>query len=90
MKKIIALMMAATMTLGLTACGGSGADSAASTEASSTASAETGSSTSSGEYPVVKMAYSRMFGTDSEPQVEAAMNEILRRRLIWFPSTFPA
>lgn len=78
MKKIIALMMAATMTLGLTACGGSGADSAASTEASSTASAETGSSTSSGEYPVVKMAYSRMFGTDSEPQVEAAMNEILR------------
>ena len=30
------------------------------------------------EYPVIRMAYNRMFSTESEPQVEAAMNEILR------------
>lgn len=78
MKKIIALMMAATMTLGLTACGGGGAASSASTDASSTASAETSSSASSGEYPVIKMAYSRMFNTDSEAKVEEEMNKILR------------
>lgn len=78
MKKIIALMMAATMTLGLTACGGGDAASSASTDASSTASAETSSSASSGEYPVIKMAYSRMFNTDSEAKVEEEMNKILR------------
>lgn len=76
MKKIIALLMAGAMTVGLTvgltACGGSGASSSAAS--GSTASAET----STGEYPVVKMAYSRMFSTDSEAKVEEAMNEILR------------
>lgn len=78
MKKTIALMMAAAMTLGLTACGGGDTASSASTDASSTASAETSSSTSDGEYPVIKMAYSRMFNTDSEAKVEEEMNEILR------------
>lgn len=78
MKKTIALMMAAAMTLGLTACGGGDTASSASTDASSTASAETSSSTSDGEYPVIKMAYSRMFNTDSEAKVEEEMNKILR------------
>ena len=30
------------------------------------------------EYPVIKMAYNRMFATDSEAAIETAMNEILR------------
>ena len=33
---------------------------------------------SSEEYPVIRMAYNRMFSTESEPEVEAAMNEILK------------
>ena len=68
MKKIIALLMAASMTLGLTACGG-GSES---TNAGTTKSANTG------EYPVVRMAYTKMFAITSEEKIEAAMNEILR------------
>ena len=77
MKKILALMMAATMGLSLVACGGSGNSESAAASASGSTTG-TDSSSGSGEYPVIKMAYSRMFNTDSEAAVEEAMNEILR------------
>lgn len=77
MKKILALMMAATMGLSLVACGGSGNSESTAASASGSTTG-TDSSSGSGEYPVIKMAYSRMFNTDSEAAVEEAMNEILR------------
>lgn len=76
MKKIIALLLAASMLLSLAACGGGTSSTAGSTAtAGSTGST---ASTETGDYPVVRMAYSRMFSTESEPLVEEAMNEILR------------
>lgn len=78
MKKILALMMAVILVLSLAACGGSGSSTPAA-DGNSTAGAGTPAEpASTGEYPVVRWAYSRMFSTESEPQVEAAMNEILR------------
>lgn len=71
MKKTIALLLAASTLASLTACGGAGSSSG-------TSSGTNSGSTSSGEYPVVRWAYSRMFSTDSEAKVEEAMNEILR------------
>ena len=75
MKKIIALLLAASMLLSLAACGS--ASSAAGSTAS-TGSTSTGSSSNSGDYPVIRWAYTRMFGSESEAAVEEAMNEILR------------
>lgn len=79
MKKMIALLLAAVLSLGLAACGGSPASSSAPASApaagASTAAQPAGGS---GEYPVIRWAYTRMFSTESEPKVEEALNEILR------------
>ena len=78
MKKIIALMLVAVLAVSMVACGSSASSSAASTASASTASAVSASGGDSGDYPVIRFAYTKMFDTSSEPKVEAAMNEILR------------
>lgn len=80
LKQVLCLLLALTMTFALAACGGGGeaSDSGDSGESGSSGSTSSGEQTSDGEYPVVRMAYTRMFSTESEPQVEEAMNEILR------------
>ena len=79
MKKIIALLLVAVMMLSLVACGGSKAPAetkapAADAPAADAPAADAGTT----EYPVIRMAYTRLFSTEDEPLVEAAMNEILR------------
>lgn len=76
MKKIIALILIAVMTLGMAACGNS--NSSVPSGSGASAGASSVSASSSGEYPVIRWAYTRMFSTESEPLIEEAMNEILR------------
>ncbi len=80
LKQVLCLLLALTMTFALAACGGGGeaSDSGDSGESGSSGSTSSGEQTSDGEYPVVRWAYTHMFGTESEPKIEAAMNEILR------------
>ena len=88
MKKIVAMLLALTMLFALAACGGSGSgqsgqagssDSSQSGQADNSGSAGSdSSSTSDGSYPVIRVAYSRMFSTDSEGAIEDALNEIMR------------
>ena len=80
MKKIIALLLVAVMVLGMAACG---TKAPAETTAASGNNPPAETTSSSGEttattYPVIRFAYTKMFATPSEPQVEEAMNEILR------------
>ena len=80
MKKIIALLLVAVMVLGRAACG---TKAPAETTAASGNNPPAETTSSSGEttattYPVIRFAYTKMFATPSEPQVEEAMNEILR------------
>ena len=80
MKKIIALLLVAVMVLGMAACG---TKAPAETTAASGSNPPAETTSSSGEttattYPVIRFAYTKMFATPSEPQVEEAMNEILR------------
>lgn len=80
MKKGIALLLAAVIALGLAACGSSPAPTSAGTDApASTSTGDPSNSVNeSGDYPVIRWAYTRMFSTESEESIEAAMNEILR------------
>lgn len=84
MKRILALTLALCMVFALAACGSSGSSTsqpAANTDTGSNTAAAPAANTASGEtYPVVKFAYSKMFATPSEPQVEEAMNKILREK----------
>ena len=77
MKKLLALMMAVVLVLSLTACGGSGSSTPVSGGGSVSGGNDT-SSASSGDYPVIRWAYSTMWNNDSESAVEEAINEILR------------
>lgn len=79
MKKILALMMAVILVLSLAACGSSGSSAPAANGSSAAGgSGAPAAPSGSGEYPVIRWAYSTMWNNDSEPAVEAAMNEILR------------
>lgn len=83
-KRILALIaVIALASATLCSCKQSSKDTSTPTVAPST-SADTkttdtkAASGDSEDYPVIRLAYTRMFSTDSEPKVEAAMNEILR------------
>lgn len=78
MKKILALMMAVILVLSLAACGGSGSSTPAADGNPSAAGDTPATPAGSGDYPVIRWAYSTMWNNDSEPEVEAAINEILR------------
>ncbi len=78
MKKLIALLLCAVMVLGLAACGNSGSGTQTTTAASGSDAAKTETPSGSGEYPVIRWAYTAIFPTPDEEKVEAAMNEILR------------
>jgi ABC-type glycerol-3-phosphate transport system substrate-binding protein len=71
--KIILMLMIVSM---LSAC----APTVAKTETPATAPAETTAPASSTEdYPVIRMAYTRMFATGSEAKIEDALNVIMRK-----------
>jgi ABC-type glycerol-3-phosphate transport system substrate-binding protein len=40
----------------------------------------TGAASGNGDYPVIRMAYTRLFSTDSEPKIEKALNVIMREK----------
>ena len=75
-QKILCLLLAVVMVGSLAACGSKPADSNA-TVSSDAAQNKPAESTS---YPVIRMAYSRMFGTPDESLVEEEMNKILREK----------
>ena len=81
-QKILSLLLVLVMALSLAACGGSGNSGSnggnGGGSSSSGNSGDSGSQPSDGSYPVVRMAYTHMFGTPSEAKIEEAMNEILR------------
>jgi ABC-type glycerol-3-phosphate transport system substrate-binding protein len=71
--KVLLMLLITTM---LSACGAN----AGNTNAIGTASENTTEAASGEEnYPVVRMAYTRMFSTDSESKIEDALNEIMRK-----------
>jgi ABC-type glycerol-3-phosphate transport system substrate-binding protein len=80
--KVFAILTIVAM---LSACSSTG-DNTDSTTAGSTETVSTAESASTsdvassdGEYPVIRMAYTRMFGTDSEAKIEEALNVIMRK-----------
>lgn len=74
-KRLLALLLAASMTAGLLAgCGGGGQ------EAQNTDATESEETADDGDYPVIKMAYTVMFPATSEESIEDALNEILREK----------
>lgn len=74
-QKILCLLLVAVMAISLVACGsGSG-----NTEAPKDNTAQDKPADSTG-YPVIRMTYSRMFGTPDEALVEEEMNKILREK----------
>ena len=80
MKKLIALLLVAAMMLALVACGGSKAPAETKAPQANAPAADSNKeeAPASTDYPVIRMAYTRMFATDDEPYVEEAMNVILR------------
>lgn len=81
MKKIIALLLVIVMMLSLVACGAApaGSDETKVPAANDPAAENKGADDSAAtEYPVIRMAYTRMFSTEDEPLVEEEMNKILR------------
>ena len=81
-KRILALVLAAIMVLGMTACSGSGnADNAGSNAPAATESAATESAaTQTGEKPVIKISYPVLVAVPTEEgtvNVEKAMNAYL-------------
>jgi maltose-binding protein MalE len=79
LQKILLILLIVTM---LTACGPTaGKTNTNETEpATTTESAATTEVASTDEtYPVIRMAYTRMFATDSEAKVEEALNVIMRK-----------
>lgn len=81
--KVLALLLALVMVGSLVACGGSSApaSNSGSSSSGSAAPAENAAPAASGDFPVVRMAYTRMFGTPDEELVEAGMNAILEEKL---------
>lgn len=72
-KRLVALLLAATMTAGLLAgCGSGGGDAKTETDTQETAE--------DGDYPVIKVAYTVMFPATSEESIENALNEIMREK----------
>lgn len=78
MKKIIALLLVLVMMLSIVACAGKPADDAGTKPTSGNQPQNDDKNNEETNYPVIRMAYTRMFATDDEPYVEEAMNEILR------------
>ena len=70
--KVLLMLLITTM---LSACGGNAVNTNTTGNASDNSPV---SDSSSGEYPVIRMAYTRMFSTDSESKIEDALNEIMR------------
>jgi ABC-type glycerol-3-phosphate transport system substrate-binding protein len=71
--KIILMLIIVSM---LSACG----PTAGKTDTTATAPANPTEAVSSNEdYPVIRMAYTRMFATDSEAKIEEALNVIMRK-----------
>ena len=76
MKKIIALLLVLVMMLSIAACSSKPADDSGKPTSGNQSQNNGGNSGTT--YPVIRMAYTRMFSTEDEPYVEEAMNEILR------------
>ena len=70
MKKLIALLLCAVMVLGLAACGSSGSGTQTTAAASGSDTAKTETASGSGEYPVIRWAYTAIFPTPDEEKVE--------------------
>ncbi len=81
MKKHGIFLKAIAMLLIVAMLGACSAPSSSEPSGTATASANTATETASGngEYPVIRMAYNRMFSTDSEAKIEEALNEIMRK-----------
>lgn len=77
-KKFIALLLATAMILGLAACGASNPPASSPSNNDAVSNTPTNDPASTGDYPVIRWAYTALFPTPDEPLVEAAMNEILR------------
>jgi ABC-type glycerol-3-phosphate transport system substrate-binding protein len=69
--KVLLMLLITTM---LSACGANAATNATGNASDNSPASES----STGEYPVIRMAYTRMFATDSESMIEDALNEIMR------------
>lgn len=74
-QKIFCLLLVVVMVGSLAACGSGGSAE----DKGSDNAAQVGTASES-SYPVVRMAYTRMFGTPDEPLVEEEMNKILREK----------
>lgn len=74
-QKILCLLLVAVMAISLVACGSGSGNTEATKD--NTAQEKTADNTS---YPVIRMAYTRMFGTPDESLVEEEMNKILREK----------
>jgi putative aldouronate transport system substrate-binding protein len=81
MKKHRALLaiLAMLLLVGMLGACAAPAATAAATEAPAAEAATTDTATTDGTYPVIRMAYTRIFASDSEAKIEAALNEIMRK-----------
>ena len=81
MKKHRALLaiLAMLLLVGMLGACAAPAAPAAATEAPAAEAATTDAAATDGTYPVIRMAYTRIFATDSEAKIEAALNEIMRK-----------
>ena len=75
MKKLIALLLVLAMMLSIAACGSKTAEQSPEAPKENAGQSSGDAPT---EYPVIRMAYTRMFSTEDEPYVEEEMNKILR------------
>lgn len=75
--KVLAMLLVVVM---LSACGSSAVntESTETTPAITTEAATSEAASGEEDYPVIRMAYTRIFSTDSEPKIEEALNVILR------------
>ena len=85
MKKIMALLLALTMMLSLTACGGAGKGSQLSSSSGKSETSEKTNEDDSGEIlvedmPVVRMCFSVMSTGEDEELIEEEMNKLLAER----------
>ena len=81
MKKHRALLaiLAMLLLVGMLGACAAPAAPAAATDAPAVEAATTEAGATDGTYPVIRLAYTRIFATDSEAKIEAALNEIMRK-----------
>ena len=73
--KILAMLLVVAM---LSACGSTAVNSGSTDTGAKTDAATTETASADGSYPVIRMAYTRMFSTESEAEIEDALNVIMR------------